>query len=169
MKPMDNAALAAAVAGFAGRKVLVLGDLMLDHYLFGDAERISPEAPVPVVLVERETQLLGGAGNVVNNVLALGGAPRLISLCGDDAKGRELAAMLVEKGIPHDLAAEPDRPTTIKTRVVARSQQMLRVDFEKKHPAGPQALARVRESLAGLRGQYDVVVDRKSTRLNSSH
>ncbi len=121
--------LASAVTALAGKSVLVVGDVMLDVYLAGDAERISPEAPVPVVLVEGETRLLGGAGNVARNIAALGGRSRLIGICGADEAGRTLKRTLAAEGIRADIL-EADRPTTTKTRVVARRQQMLRFDRE---------------------------------------
>src|SRR2546430_11037257 len=100
--------LRALVGRFHGRRVAVLGDVMLDRYLWGHVDRISPEAPVPVVEVERETVSLGGAGNVAANLSALGAVPALVSVCGDDEAGRELRHLLEARGIATD-ALLPDR------------------------------------------------------------
>jgi D-beta-D-heptose 7-phosphate kinase/D-beta-D-heptose 1-phosphate adenosyltransferase len=116
---------------FPGRRVLVLGDAMLDHYIWGDAGRISPEAPVPVVSVQSESSRLGGAANVAHNIRALGGDPTLISIIGKDESGRTLCRELERRGIAADhLVADPDRPTVEKTRLIARGQQIVRIDRE---------------------------------------
>lgn len=118
---------------FPKARILVVGDMMLDHYIWGNVSRISPEAPVPVVHVTKETVLLGAAANVVNNVHALGGSVRVCGVIGHDDAGRQLSHMLRAKGIPADgLIVESGRPTTIKTRVIAHSQQVVRFDRETK-------------------------------------
>jgi D-beta-D-heptose 7-phosphate kinase/D-beta-D-heptose 1-phosphate adenosyltransferase len=118
---------------FPQARVLVVGDLVLDHYVWGSVTRISPEAPVPVVTVTRESMLLGGAANVVNNVHALGGLVSVCGVIGRDDAGRRLAGILRDKGITTDgLIISDDRPTTIKTRVIAHSQQVVRFDRETK-------------------------------------
>jgi len=114
----------------AGVPVLVVGDVMLDHYLAGDVERISPEAPVPVVHVTEEGHLLGGAGNVARNIVALGGEARLVSVTGDDGTGDVVRELLAREGISGSVVVEKRRKTTIKTRIIARNQQMIRVDRE---------------------------------------
>ena len=114
-----------------GKPVLIVGDCMLDHYQWGRVDRISPEAPVPVVQVERESWKLGVAGNVARNIKALGGEPCLVSIVGADAAGKKIAEMLDSEGIAHELTTSL-RPTTIKTRIIAGNQQLLRVDQEKK-------------------------------------
>ena len=111
-------------------RVAVLGDAMLDVYLRGDVERISPEAPVPVVRVREKRHALGGAGNVAQNVRAVGAACDLIAAIGDDVAGRQLCSMLEAIGAPVASLVTVDRPTTTKTRIVARSQQVVRVDEE---------------------------------------
>ena len=116
-----------------GKRVLVIGDLMLDTYLAGDADRISPEAPVPVVRVEGESHLLGGAGNVASNIVALGGQATIIGVIGQDAAGDSLSALFRAQGI-RALPIRLKRPTTVKTRVLARRQQMLRLDRECTEP-----------------------------------
>jgi len=128
---LEEARLAALVDAFDGVSLLVVGDVMLDEYLWGDAERISPEAPVPVVHVARESEALGGAGNVVRNVVALGGRCHLCAVIGDDGVGRRVADLLKALGVdPGGLVALEGRPTTRKTRLVARNQQLLRFDRE---------------------------------------
>jgi len=118
---------------FPKARILVVGDMMLDHYIWGNVSRISPEAPVPVVHVTKETVLLGAAANVVNNVHALGGSVRVCGVIGHDDAGRQLSHMLRAKGIHTDgLIVESSRPTTIKTRVIAHSQQVVRFDRETK-------------------------------------
>jgi len=114
----------------AGVRLLVVGDIMLDRYWFGDVSRISPEAPVPVVKVERSEERLGGAANVARNATALGGATSLLSVVGDDEAGRSLSRLLKEDGIDASLQVDGDIDTTVKLRVIGRQQQLLRIDFE---------------------------------------
>jgi D-beta-D-heptose 7-phosphate kinase/D-beta-D-heptose 1-phosphate adenosyltransferase len=111
-------------------RVTVVGDAMLDVYLRGDVERISPEAPVPVVRVRDRTYALGGAGNVAQNVRSVGAQCDLVAAIGDDAGGRQICSMLEAMGAGLGSLVTVDRPTTTKTRIVARSQQVVRVDEE---------------------------------------
>ena len=113
-----------------GKRVVIVGDAMLDVYLRGDVDRISPEAPVPVVRVRERRDALGGAANVANNVAALGGIPRLVAAVGRDAAGTRLHTLLREIGAETDRLIEVDRSTTTKTRILARVQQVVRVDEE---------------------------------------
>lgn len=132
---------------FSGRRVLVLGDLMLDRYLWGNVTRISPEAPVPIVDVESETTRLGGAANVANNVLSLGAEPVLVGVVGADHAARLLAAELGAHGVAADgLVADADRPTSIKTRIVARNQQVVRADQESREEVSPAIVVRLVEA-----------------------
>src|SRR5262245_20135647 len=129
----DLPALETVVGRFAGRRVLVLGDLMLDRYLWGRVERISPEAPVPVVEIERETFSLGGAGNVAANLRALGAEPVLVSVVGGDEDGERLAGTLKVRGVATEgLVRDDERPTTVKTRIIAHAQQVVRTDRESR-------------------------------------
>jgi D-beta-D-heptose 7-phosphate kinase/D-beta-D-heptose 1-phosphate adenosyltransferase len=119
------------VRSFEGRRIIVLGDLMMDEYLWGRATRISPESPVMVVEVDRETGVPGGAANVVNNLLALGAQVAVIGVVGEDATGSALVAALEAEGADvSGIVTDPSRPTTRKTRVVAHNQQVLRIDRE---------------------------------------
>lgn len=118
---------------FPSTRTLVVGDVMLDHYIWGKVSRISPEAPVPVVNVTKESVLLGAATNVVNNIYALGGKVNICGVIGHDDAGRQLVHMLRAQGIHTEgLIVESGRPTTIKTRVIAHSQQVVRFDRETK-------------------------------------
>ena len=122
--------LTTLLQGAASKRVAVVGDAMLDVYLRGDVERISPEAPVPVVRVRERRYALGGAGNVAQNVRAVGARCDLVAAVGDDAGGKQLRSMLGAIDANLDSLVTVDRPTTTKTRIVARSQQVVRVDEE---------------------------------------
>ncbi|MGE0492601.1 MAG: bifunctional heptose 7-phosphate kinase/heptose 1-phosphate adenyltransferase [Vulcanimicrobiota bacterium] len=128
------------VARFSNLHVLVVGDLMLDHWVWGSVTRISPEAPVPVVDVDRYTYTPGGAANVVSNLRALGARVSLVGAVGEDESGQRLRTILDEQGVAVDgVLVDPDRPTTLKTRIIAHSQQVVRADFERRTPL-PEAL-----------------------------
>jgi rfaE bifunctional protein kinase chain/domain len=111
-------------------RLLVVGDVMLDRYWFGEVSRISPEAPVPVVKVERMEERLGGAANVARNAASLGARTTLLSVVGDDDAGRALSRLLAESEIAADLKIDRQIDTTVKLRVIGRQQQLLRIDFE---------------------------------------
>jgi len=111
-------------------RVLVVGDVMLDRYWFGAVDRISPEAPVPVVRIERSEERPGGAANVARNAASLGACVRLLCVCGDDEAGRTLGALLERERVSVDLHRDPSIATTVKLRVIGRQQQLLRIDFE---------------------------------------
>ena len=111
-------------------QVLVVGDVMLDRYWYGAVDRISPEAPVPVVRVTREEERLGGCGNVAFNVVSLGAKASLLSVVGDDDNGQRLRRLLDASGIQTHLGSDPQLQTTVKLRIIGRQQQLLRADFE---------------------------------------
>ncbi|OGP92872.1 MAG: hypothetical protein A2156_09930 [Deltaproteobacteria bacterium RBG_16_48_10] len=118
-------------ATFSKARILVLGDIMMDRFIWGKVSRISPEAPVPVVLVEKETFLLGGAANVVNNIRSLGGHVSLCGVIGDDEVGQRILKELTQKGVDiQGLIIEEERQTTTKTRIIAHQQQVVRIDRE---------------------------------------
>ncbi|MBP6776593.1 MAG: D-glycero-beta-D-manno-heptose-7-phosphate kinase [Piscinibacter sp.] len=127
---MTQPAPAGMKARLQGARVLVVGDAMLDRYWFGSVERISPEAPVPVVRVEREEERLGGAANVALNVKMLGAQASLITVVGDDEPGRKLRALIEKAGVATLMGVDPQLNTIVKLRVIGRSQQLIRVDFE---------------------------------------
>ncbi|MBY0378137.1 MAG: bifunctional heptose 7-phosphate kinase/heptose 1-phosphate adenyltransferase, partial [Gammaproteobacteria bacterium] len=120
---------------FSNGEVLVYGDVMLDQYWFGDTERISPEAPIPVVHVQGKRHCVGGAGNVALGVQALGAKVRLFGLCGDDDAGDDLEKLLDQSEVISHLCHLDTMPTTVKLRIMSHDQQLLRLDFEKKMPA----------------------------------
>jgi D-beta-D-heptose 7-phosphate kinase/D-beta-D-heptose 1-phosphate adenosyltransferase len=160
MSTHDLEALRAIVARFAGRRILVLGDLMLDRYLWGRVDRISPEAPVPVVEVERESLALGGAGNVAANLQALGAEPVLVAVVGEDDDGARLLETLTARGVAtRGVVRDRSRPTTVKTRIVAHAQQVVRADREARADLSGAALDALLERLdAGLAGCEGMVV-----------
>ncbi len=122
------------LAQMRGARVLIVGDLMLDEYVSGTVQRISPEAPVPVVEYGRSESRLGGAANAAANVQALGGEVTLIGVVGTDAAAGELGSALARVGVTAHLCTDAARPTTKKTRVVAQQQQIVRIDYESKSP-----------------------------------
>ncbi|MDE2093073.1 MAG: D-glycero-beta-D-manno-heptose-7-phosphate kinase [Burkholderiales bacterium] len=130
-------------------RVLVVGDAMLDRYWFGAVERISPEAPVPVVRITREEERLGGAANVAFNVKTLGAQATLLTVVGDDEPARKLRQLLEQQGVSALLGSDPQLYTIVKLRVIGRSQQLLRVDFENQPD---------HEILAALLGDYERVL-----------
>ncbi|MBU3738421.1 MAG: D-glycero-beta-D-manno-heptose-7-phosphate kinase [Rhodoferax sp.] len=117
-------------AQLAATRVLVVGDVMLDRYWYGSVDRISPEAPVPVVRITREEERMGGAANVAANVVALGAQVALLSVVGDDEASHRLEALLARSGIHTHFGRDPALRTTVKLRVIGRQQQLLRLDFE---------------------------------------
>jgi D-glycero-beta-D-manno-heptose-7-phosphate kinase len=145
------------LAKFRSKRIAVVGDVMVDKYLWGTVARISPEAPVPIVEVEKETERLGGAANVANNVKSLGGWPLLIGVVGDDANGTLLTKLLSGQECPIDgIVRDASRPTTIKTRVIAHNQHVVRIDNEQKRDISPavqeQILSVLRSTIASLDG-----------------
>ena len=142
-----------------GRSVAVLGDVMLDRYLWGVVDRISPEAPVPVLDVDRESFRLGGAANVANTVRALGARPVLLSVTGEDPEAKRLAGQLSEAGLsPEGLVADPQRPTTVKTRVIARSHHLVRFDHESRDELADSVANELADRLDTLCGDAAAVV-----------
>jgi len=157
--PAASRRLDALVRRFASVRVLVVGDVMLDRFVWGRVERISPEAPVPVVHFTREDARPGGAGNVVSNVRALGGRAACAGIVGDDAAGRMLARTLDDLGASTaGLIVDRHRPTIEKTRIIAHQQQMVRLDREASPGDGSRAAARVRDHVLKARSRCDVLV-----------
>ncbi|MBO6785178.1 MAG: bifunctional heptose 7-phosphate kinase/heptose 1-phosphate adenyltransferase, partial [Alphaproteobacteria bacterium] len=121
--------------------VLCVGDVMLDRFVYGDVDRISPEAPIPVLHIKREALAVGGAGNVARNLSALGAGVRLFGVIGDDGAGSATAGVLEgDATVKTDLITDPARPTTVKTRFIAGVQQMLRTDEEDLSPIARDVL-----------------------------
>ncbi|MGH7113014.1 MAG: D-glycero-beta-D-manno-heptose 1-phosphate adenylyltransferase [Stellaceae bacterium] len=143
----DNSDLFPYVERVKSARVLCIGDVMLDHYIYGQVERVSPEAPILVLRIERELKSLGGAGNVLRNLTALGAAASFISVIGNDDTGREVGRLLeAQDGAEVHVLVQPQRATTVKTRYVAESHQLLRADRESAVPLDPY----IREDLLRL-------------------
>jgi len=143
---------------FAGLRLAVIGDSMVDRFLWGRVDRISPEAPVPVVRIEQETLKLGGAANVAANIRALGAEAVLFGVCGPDDAGRQLRELLVARGIADTgLVDCSGRPTTIKTRIIAHNQQVVRADREEDTPVGGELVDQLAERMAQA-GHFDGIV-----------
>ena len=153
--PLSPERVRALVSRFHSMSVLVAGDLMLDHFVFGRVSRISPEAPVPVVEHDHDEYRVGGAGNVAHNVRALGGRVELVGLIGRDTSAGRLRGELITGGMGVEgLVVDPARPTTTKQRIVTtRNQQVARVDYESDEEASGEVeaalLAQVDRHLAG--------------------
>lgn len=140
-------------------RIGVVGDLMLDRYLEGDVERISPEAPVPVIAIASERESAGGAANVAANLVALGAAVTLVGVHGDDAAGRSLLGCITALGIdPGHLVQVPGRPTTTKTRIIARGQQVTRLDHEVTTDLQPEHAEAVRRGVESMIDSIDVLL-----------
>ncbi|MCW5938409.1 MAG: bifunctional hydroxymethylpyrimidine kinase/phosphomethylpyrimidine kinase [Fimbriimonadaceae bacterium] len=156
---MTRESLLWAIDKFAEARATVVGDLMLDRYMWGRATRISPESPVMVVEVDRETAVPGGAANVAANLLALGLGVSLVGVRGDDEAGAALMDGLRAAHLEADgVIVDPDRPTTVKTRVVAQSQQVVRFDREVREPIGASVAERIGESLVERSGRSSAVL-----------
>jgi rfaE bifunctional protein kinase chain/domain len=144
---------------FSSLRVLVIGDLMVDAYTWGKVNRISPEAPVPVVNVIKRESRLGGAGNVVLNIASLGAKPYVCSVIGDDSIGETLQGILKESGLSIDgIIVEKDRPTTVKERVIAGSQQLIRVDSETEAPISAASSKALLEQVKAWLPEVDVIL-----------
>jgi len=141
---------------FAKTRLLVVGDVMLDRYWFGDTHRISPEAPVPVVQVGKVDERLGGAANVARNVAALGGHATILGVIGDDEPGQRVTQLLKASGVDSQLELDSKVPTIVKLRVIARQQQLIRLDFEE--PPSDKTLARKLERFEKSLADADVVI-----------
>ena len=141
---------------FSPARVLVVGDVMLDRYWFGDVSRISPEAPVPVARITKTEHRAGGAANVARNIAALGGQAALLAVCGEDDAADTLEGLMRDNGVAPHLERCPGFETTLKLRVLARQQQLIRLDFEQRPSAGSlkNVLRRYRELLP----DYDAVI-----------
>lgn len=140
---IENNSLFHDLRALRNARVLCIGDVMLDRFVYGGVDRISPEAPIPVLLVKHEKHMLGGAGNVVANIAALGAQATLLAVVGDDVQGREVQALLEKLGVAAHLEQEQGRATIVKSRFVSAGQQILRVDREKTAEIAEQTQERV--------------------------
>ncbi len=144
---------------FNKAKVLVIGDVMMDEYIYGDVSRISPEAPVPVVKVMKETFIPGGAANVVRNINSLGGKVYLVGTIGNDPLGKRLKKTLTKTGAStQGLIIDRSRPTTQKTRIIAHSQQVVRIDKERTESVASQVRKKLISALERFINRADIVI-----------
>jgi len=155
---VGDSELARAVRGFGDARVLVLGDVMLDRYVTGNATRLSPEAPIPVLRPRSRRATLGGAGNVALNVATLGGHAALVGVVGDDAEGAEVRRLLVSSGVAPRLVVAAGRPTTAKTRFMVGHHQLLRLDEETTAPIDEATASLVLRQFSEALPTADVVV-----------
>lgn len=153
---MDIQLSATDIQQFRQARLLVVGDVMLDRYWFGDTERISPEAPVPVVLVSKNDERLGGAANVARNAASIGAQISILGVVGDDEPGRRIEELLEAQGVKSFLQRDASLPTTVKLRVVARQQQLIRLDFEQAPTH--EALLNKLEQFQSLLSEVDAVI-----------
>ncbi|MFT6557908.1 D-glycero-beta-D-manno-heptose-7-phosphate kinase [Sneathiella sp.] len=151
--------LSVIIENFKSLSVLCLGDVMLDRFTYGTAGRISPEAPIPVLSISHQQSMLGGAGNVVRNILSLGGSATLVAVIGDDPEGREVRHLLEkEDKLTDALISSGRRPTTVKTRYIADGQQLLRADAEASHALGQETAQKIIAAFKAALDQCDIVI-----------
>jgi len=144
---------------FSNARVLVIGDIIMDEYIWGDVSRISPEAPVPVVEVQKETMMLGGAANVVQNIKSLGGQSIICGVVGDDSVGRRIIKQIKKIGSdPTGIIIEPKRPSSIKTRIVAHNQQVVRFDRESQKELHSDSINRLLGHIKKSLRKIDAIV-----------
>jgi D-beta-D-heptose 7-phosphate kinase/D-beta-D-heptose 1-phosphate adenosyltransferase len=156
---ISKARAGALAREFNGKRIVVLGDLMLDEFIWGKVRRISPEAPVPVVDVQRQTLVLGGAGNVASNLLALGAEPIPVGVVGADPDAERLKSAFESCGISaQQVAVDPSRPTTLKTRIIAHSQQVVRADRESRIPIDSDIETKLNSSLRHEIARADALI-----------
>ena len=147
------------ISRFKNKRILVVGDLILDHYIFGDVERISPEAPVPVVWARREKYLGGGTANVGLNIVDLGARASLCGVIGDDYFGKVLLSLIKDKGINTDFVIKDKRrPTTLKTRVIAQHQQVIRLDWESREEMSLDVCEKILKKAKRKINDFDAII-----------
>ncbi len=158
-KTYNKDGLITSIDRFAQARILVVGDIILDEYIWGKVSRISPEAPVPVVEVHRETRMLGGAANVASNLARLGATTVLCGVIGADQAGKEILKMIKDLGLATEaVISDRLRPTSIKTRVIAHNQQVVRFDKESREPLGNENLGRILQYVSGVLAETDVIL-----------
>ena len=158
MKQTSHNSLSALLPRFGRARILVVGDLMLDEFVWGKVSRISPEAPVPVVWVQSESVMPGGAANVANNISALGGQVAVVGIVGEDRWGSLLTKELVSRKIETSGILKTNRPTTVKTRVIAHHQQVVRVDREQREPLSPATTEQLIQAITQQLDAVDAVI-----------
>ena len=156
---IDSRKLARYARAFRGRRIGVVGDLMLDRYVWGSTTRLSPEAPVPVVNFESENGVLGGAANVARNLAALGASVTPFGVVGEDPEAAALTALLREGGMPRKgVLTDAPRGTTVKTRIIAKQHQIVRVDRERRDPLSRPLEDRLVRAIKAALPQLDALV-----------
>ncbi len=146
-------------SNFSGKRIAVIGDLMLDGYFWGNVNRVSPEAPVPVVEIDDEFFRFGGAANVALNILKLGGVPFPIGIIGNDLNGKIFTDLLTDNAITGEgIVTDHTRPTTTKTRVIANNQHVVRIDKENKLPIDAEAESRILDTIRNNFDQFDAII-----------
>ena len=156
---MSNKRALEIIGKFPRSRVLVIGDIMADHFIWGAVSRISPEAPVPVVEVKKESFMLGGCANVFNNIAAMGGQVALAGVIGADDTGRRLLGDLTNRGMEtKGIIVEGDRPTTLKTRIVAHGQQVVRFDREDRRMINEATISAIVSYVESLRDELGALV-----------
>ena len=159
MTNIDKSYLNKGIDNFGKSMILVIGDIMLDKFIWGNVSRISPEAPVPVVEVEHETVMLGGATNVVNNLVSLGGSVMMCGVVGNDPTGKEIISRLDELNVDTGgIAIEVDRPTSVKTRIIAHDQQVVRYDREKTISLKPKTIKGILDFINEKKGNLSALI-----------
>ena len=159
MPNIDKSYLNKGIDNFGKSMILVIGDIMLDKFIWGNVSRISPEAPVPVVEVEHETVMLGGATNVVNNLVSLGGSVMMCGVVGNDHTGKEIISRLDELNVDTGgIAIEVDRPTSVKTRIIAHDQQVVRYDREKTISLKPKTIKGILDFINEKKGNLSALI-----------
>ncbi|MBW2623983.1 MAG: D-glycero-beta-D-manno-heptose-7-phosphate kinase, partial [Deltaproteobacteria bacterium] len=146
------------LSSFSNTSILVVGDVMLDRFLWGEVVRISPEAPVPIFKINQRSAVLGGAANVAANLAGLSCRVFLLGVCGSDDDGEILVQKLEQAGIENYLFQDDSRPTITKTRVIAKGQQLIRLDEEKTHPCSPETAKKLAKQFRGLLSKVQVVI-----------
>jgi rfaE bifunctional protein kinase chain/domain len=156
---MSNRRAFAIMDNFPRSRVLVVGDIMADHFIWGKVSRISPEAPVPVVEVKKDHFTLGGCANVLNNIFAMGGRVHLAGVVGSDETGRRLLSEFRSRGLDTGgIVVESGRPTTLKTRIVAHGQQVVRFDREERKPVQAKSVRNILSYIESLRDDLGALV-----------
>jgi len=159
MKSQSFSKLKGIVSNFTGKKMLVIGDLILDEFVWGKVSRISPEAPVPVVLVDNESFMPGGASNVANNINSLGAKAYLVGVVGNDDRAGILKGELEHRGVNIDgIFADSQRPTILKTRVIAHQQQVVRIDKEKTDPLKDSTIKKIANFIEDVIDEMDGII-----------
>ena len=156
---MSNRRAFAIIENFSRSRVLVVGDIMADHFIWGKVSRISPEAPVPVVEVRKDSFMLGGCANVLNNIFVMGGRVHLAGVIGTDETGKRLLAEFRSRGVDTGgIVVEAGRPTTLKTRIVAHGQQVVRFDREDRKPVQAKSVRKILSYIESLRDDLGALV-----------